>query len=155
VKVPKNLCLAHLCNDLNNHYRTGVLRGVLHAVNELGISAAVFGVGTLDDRVLNSRMRNRLLSLVSPNDFDGIIHTTSSVSSFARIEHHQNATRHFGDIPAVHIGFCVTDHVITAHGRQKIAFIYGGKGGQESDARFAGYRRALGENGIDYDERYI
>jgi diguanylate cyclase (GGDEF)-like protein len=168
----EHVCIAYLINDLNNEYSTNICRGSLHAARELGVSVVVFGVGTLEGQVPNARLRNKLFALINPDDFDGIVYTSASIASVAGIKRFLEVTAQYGDIPSVHIGletpeymsftidnkaamYEITNHMIKVHGRKRIAFIYGAKGGQESDARFEGYQQALEENGISYDDRYV
>jgi len=47
------------------------------------------------------------------------------------------------------------NHLIQVHGKKHLAFIKGPDGHPEAEERFNGYKRALAENGITYDERYI
>ena len=47
------------------------------------------------------------------------------------------------------------EHLIRVHGKKKIAFVKGPNGHPEAEDRLEGYKRALAENGIPYDERYI
>ena len=43
------------------------------------------------------------------------------------------------------------DHVITVHGRRRIAFLRGPEGNEDSEWRERGYREALEKNGIPFD----
>jgi len=47
------------------------------------------------------------------------------------------------------------EHLIKVHGKKHIAFIKGPDGHNEAEDRFEGYKNALTENGITYDERYV
>ncbi|MCL2248283.1 MAG: GGDEF domain-containing protein [Oscillospiraceae bacterium] len=46
------------------------------------------------------------------------------------------------------------NHLICEHGKKQIAFICGPEGNREGNERFLGYKKALEDNGIKYDERY-
>jgi len=48
-----------------------------------------------------------------------------------------------------------TDHLIKQHNKKKIAFIKGPEGHYEGELRFDGYKRALADNGLIFDERYV
>ena len=48
-----------------------------------------------------------------------------------------------------------TTHLIEVHGRKKILFLRGKRDNQEGEQRYLGYRRALRDAGILYDERRI
>jgi DNA-binding LacI/PurR family transcriptional regulator len=46
-------------------------------------------------------------------------------------------------------------HLVTAHGKKKIAFLRGYVGNPEAEERFSAYRAALEEHGIAYDEALV
>ncbi|MCL2356451.1 MAG: diguanylate cyclase [Defluviitaleaceae bacterium] len=46
-------------------------------------------------------------------------------------------------------------HLIERHGKKQIAFVKGTEGHPEAEARLNGYKRALADNGISFDENYI
>ncbi|MCL1878597.1 MAG: GGDEF domain-containing protein [Defluviitaleaceae bacterium] len=46
-------------------------------------------------------------------------------------------------------------HLITVHGKKQIAFVKGTDGHPEAEARLEGYKQALEDNGIGFDERYV
>jgi len=50
--------------------------------------------------------------------------------------------------------YAAVNHLIREHGKKQIAFICGPEGNREGNERFLGYKKALEENGIEYDERY-
>jgi len=47
-----------------------------------------------------------------------------------------------------------TDHLIK-HGKKKIVFVKGPEGHSEGEWRFDGYKRALADNGLEFDKRYV
>ncbi|HTO99755.1 MAG TPA: LacI family DNA-binding transcriptional regulator [Anaerolineales bacterium] len=47
------------------------------------------------------------------------------------------------------------EHLIRVHGRQRIVFLRGPKGQEDSFLRERGYRQALEANGLEYDKRLI
>ena len=49
----------------------------------------------------------------------------------------------------------VVEHLIKHHNRKKIVFVKGPAAHAESDARFLGYKKALSENGLPFDEKYV
>ena len=51
--------------------------------------------------------------------------------------------------------FYAVDHLIKKHDKKQIAFIMGPDGHQEAEERLEGYKKALAENGIPFDERYV
>jgi len=51
--------------------------------------------------------------------------------------------------------YAAVDHLIKVHGKRQIAFIKGPDGHQEAEERLVGYKKALADNGIAFDERYV
>jgi len=51
--------------------------------------------------------------------------------------------------------YSAVEHLIKAHDRKKIAFVKGPDGHPEAEDRFTGYKNALADNGIKYDEKYV
>ncbi len=166
------ICLAFLLNDFHNEYTAGICNGVLKAAEELGVSLVCFGVGALGSPVLNTEMRNKLFSVLNPDDFQGIISISSSISNYVGRENFLAYMQPYKGVPVAHIGMTVpgqmsfnidnksgmyslVDHIITVHGRKKVAFITGTPGVYEADERLLAYKDALQKNGLKYDENYI
>ncbi|MBN2509254.1 MAG: GGDEF domain-containing protein, partial [Spirochaetales bacterium] len=172
MKAPQDICLAFLLNDFHNEYTASICKGVLKASEELGISIVAFGVGALESPVLNTGMRNRLFTIINPDDFQGIIYISSSISNYIGVDRFLDFIKMYGTIPTAHIGieaprdmsfnidnkagmYSLVDHIIKVHGRKKIAFISGTPGVYEADERFQAYKDALKENGLEFDDRYV
>jgi diguanylate cyclase (GGDEF)-like protein len=51
--------------------------------------------------------------------------------------------------------YVAVEHLIKVHDRRRIAFIKGPEGHPEAEARFSGYKKALAENGIEFDKDLI
>jgi DNA-binding LacI/PurR family transcriptional regulator len=49
----------------------------------------------------------------------------------------------------------IVDHLITVHGRRRIAFLAGPAGNEDSDLRFNGYRQALAAHGLPFGEALV
>ncbi len=172
MKKFEDISIALLLNDFHNEYSMAVYRGARFAAEEMGVSLATFGVGSIESPVQHMGMRNRLFSLVNPDDFDGIYYVSSSLSNYIGSERFLDYAASFGDIPSAHVGirhdsvltfgidnysgmYDAVNHLITEHGRNKIAYISGTLGVYEADERFKAYKRALLDNSIEYDERYV
>lgn len=46
-------------------------------------------------------------------------------------------------------------HMIKGHGKKRIVFVKGTEGHPEAEARLDGYKKALADNGFEFDERYV
>lgn len=172
MKKFEDITIALLLHDFHNEYSVAVYRGARSVAEEMGISLATFGVGSIESPVQHMAMRSRLFSLVNPDDFDGIYYISSSLSNYIGVERFLDYVSGFGDIPSAHIGirhnslltfgidnysgmYDAVNHLITDHGRNKIAYISGTYGVYEADERFKAYQQALSDNNIEYDERYV
>ncbi|MBN1499899.1 MAG: GGDEF domain-containing protein [Spirochaetes bacterium] len=172
MKNQSQIRIAFFLNDFHNEYSVGICNGALKAAKELGISMVFFGVGSLESTVQYTVMRNRLFSILSPEDFDGLLYISSSIANFVGVDKFLDFIKQYNSVPSAHIGinspglkcynidnrsgmYELVDHFIKAHGRKKIAFINGTIGVHEADERFEAYKNALKDNGIDFDENYV
>lgn len=168
----EDISIAFLMNDFHNEYSVAVYQGAVSAASKLGVSVVTFGVGSFESPVQHMGMRTRLVSLVNPDDFDGIIFMSSSLSNYIGLERFVDFATNFSDLPSAHIGirhdslltfgidnysgmYDAVNHLITEHGRKKIAYISGTRGVYEAEERLRAYKQALIDNNIAYDERYI
>lgn len=172
MKTKQKCRIAFLFNDLNSEYNVAICKGAFLAARDVGVSVAFFGVGQLESPILHTDKRNRLFSLVSPNCFDGIMYISSSLSNYVGMDRFLDFTEKYGNIPSAHIGveanqqftfnidnragmYSAVEHLIKVHKRKKIAIINGTQGLYEADERFAAYKKALSDNGLEFDARYV
>jgi serine phosphatase RsbU (regulator of sigma subunit) len=109
-------------------------------------------------------------SLIGPGDVDGVIVATGSMGGDENSPAVQEVFARFGQIPRCSIAYaqpgtpsvCIdnssgvyqaTRHLIERHGRRKLAFLAGH--GAESDQRFAGFRRAHVDCGLQFDDALL
>src|SRR4030042_4733372 len=105
IPKPGNITIAFLINDLNNEYDIGICHGALKAAGELGISIIFFVVGFLESsNFYSSRMRNKIFSLINPEDYQGIMYISSSISNDIGMEKLLKFVEQYGEIPTAHIG---------------------------------------------------
>lgn len=172
MKKFEDITIALLLNDFHNEYSVAVFEGAISAASKMGVSVVTFGVGAFESPVQHMGMRTRLFSLVNPDDFDGIYYVSSSLSNYIGLERFVDFATSFSDLPSAHVGirhdslltfgidnytgmYDAVNHLITAHGRNKIAYISGTRGVYESEERLKAYKQALIDNNIAYDERYV
>lgn len=172
MKKFEDITIALLLNDFHNEYSVAVFEGAISAASKLGISVVTFGVGAFESPVQHMGMRTRLFSLVNLDDFDGIYYVSSSLSNYIGLERFVDFATSFSDLPSAHVGirhdslltfgidnytgmYDAVNHLITAHGRNKIAYISGTRGVYEAEERLKAYKQALIDNNIAYDERYV
>ncbi|MBN1498893.1 MAG: diguanylate cyclase [Spirochaetes bacterium] len=166
------ITLALLIDEMYNEYTRTLTQGAIKAAKELGVSIIIYGVGALESPLKFSGMRNSSISLINPDDLQGIIYSSASLSNFIGKEKYLKFPEKYRQIPSIHIGienpdlvsinidnmkamYDLVSHMIKVHGKKNIAYINGKTGVQESDERFAGFRKALHDNGIEFDERLV
>ena len=172
MKKLEDISIALLLNDFHNEYSLAVYKGAVSAASKLGVSVVTFGVGSFESPVQHMGMRTRLFPLVNPADFDGIFYVSSSLSNYIGLERFVDFATSFSDLPSAHVGirhnslltfgidnysgmYDAVNHLITEHGRRKIAYISGTPGVYEAEERYRAYKQALIDNNITYDERYV
>ena len=94
------------------------------------------------------------------------------MSNYIGLERFVAFASSFSDLPSAHVGirhdslltfgidnysgmYDAVNHLITEHGRTKIAYISGTKGVYEAEERLRAYKQALHDNNIEFDERYV
>ncbi len=172
MKTKQPCRIAFLFNDFHSEYSVAICKGALQAAKDVGVSVVFFGVGQLECPVLHTARRNKIFSLLSPDSFDGIIYISSSILLYAGKDKFLDFITAYGNVPSAHIGietadhttfnidnrsgmYSAVEHLIKVHKRKKIAYINGTAGFFEADERFFAYKKALTDNGIELDDRYI
>ena len=146
-------------------YQNEIVLGAHDECVEHGVDLYCFAGGltnTMDPR-------NLVYNLVGPADLDAVVLVPGTMASEDSAEVEQLFER-FSALPLCTIGAPrpniaslsvdnrsgireLTLHVIEKHGRRRVAFISGPN--SEAVQRFEGYRQALRDSGIPYDERLV
>jgi phosphoserine phosphatase RsbU/P len=146
-------------------YQNEIVLGAHDECREHGVDLYCFAGGLL----AVSDPRNLVYDLVGPHDLDGAILVPGTMGSETSPELAE-LLRRFSSIPLCTIGSehpgvaalgvdntstvrALTLHLLRRHERRRIAFIAGPN--RESERRFAGYRQALLEAGVELDERLL
>jgi sigma-B regulation protein RsbU (phosphoserine phosphatase) len=146
-------------------YQNEIVLGAHDECREHGVDLYCFAGGLLS----SPDPRNLVYDLASAGDLDGAILVPGTMGSEQSPEIARLLER-FGSIPISTIGsehpgvaslgvdnentvLALTAHLLQRHQRRRIAFIGGPN--LESERRFAGYRRALAQAGVGFDERLV
>ena len=114
----------------------------------------------------------RVYELLDETSADGVILLGAGLSSYAGVEGLGVLQRRLGNVPSCAIGCVVpgmpsvvvdnrpgmaelVEHVITVHGRRRLAFISGPSRNPDSEARLAVFREVLARHGIDLEPRLV
>ncbi|MDR0997817.1 MAG: helix-turn-helix domain-containing protein [Treponema sp.] len=132
----------------------------------------IFPGGVLNSLPDLEYLRNPIYALLNPRNLDGLVVWSSSIVDTAPPQEFLDFHRSFESLPYITIAHkipgrpCVkfdaykgmkdlVSHFTAFHQARKIAFLRGPLGHLSSQERFKGYRDALAEAGIPYDENLV
>jgi DNA-binding LacI/PurR family transcriptional regulator/signal transduction histidine kinase len=151
-------------------YQLEVINGFTSILPEYNVELYVMVGGVLEPGQYFSQF-NKIYELVTKDNFDGIVMTTS-LGMYVSRERFYGFLKKFESLPTVFLGTgpeeykqVVVDnrkgmeeivrHFTRDHHYKKIAFITGPEGNREADARFAAYKAVLSESGLPFDEDFV
>jgi DNA-binding LacI/PurR family transcriptional regulator len=165
--------IGFLLDNLFDDYEEALWRSIVEAAREEDVNLLCFPGGSLTPENANREgwTRNAIYDLVHPCNVDGIILLAASVGIFLEGAELDRWAARFG-VPILGLGrgvagaprllvdnaagmSAVIDHLITHHGRRRVAFIRGPATNNEAEARYAAYRASLARHGLPFDEAYV
>jgi DNA-binding LacI/PurR family transcriptional regulator/signal transduction histidine kinase len=172
----RRLTIGVLVSWLGDGYSTPVLAGILDGVRDRHASVISFvgvaPIGPVPGESTGRSPGNVLYDLVGEHVVDGLVAVSGTLLSGMATEHLAELLGRYGSLPIVSIGIPVAGiphvrvdnetglrqvigHLVTKHGKRRIAFIRGPRGNQEAEQRFAVYREVLAEHQIAFADRYV
>ena len=155
-------------------YQAALWAGVADAARALDANLICFAGGTLGFSPLDEykMQRNRIYDLIVPDNVDGLVISSGSLSSSVSAEEFEGFCDRYRSFPLVSIGLAlegipsvlidnvqglhdVISHLIEAHGCRRIGFIRGPEGHQEADLRYRTYTEVLAEHGLTLDPALV
>src|SRR6186713_2251913 len=163
--------IAVLLDHIESDYHVEVLTGVLRTSRSRARVLVVPG-GWLSRSDAEPLARNFVYDELSHAEIDGVLTLAGSLSNYAGLPRLREWLKRFDHVPVVTVGIDVphvpsvwvdnaigvhalVNHLVTVHGKRRIAFVRGPAESAEGEARRNGYRRALDEHGIAEDERLV
>jgi signal transduction histidine kinase/DNA-binding LacI/PurR family transcriptional regulator len=164
--------IAVLGAQISRLWNAEFMAGVLDCAKEHDVNVVSFSGGKPTPIPSPSgNLSYGLYDLIKPGQFDGIL-LSADMSHGVSVDEVKNFCKIFAPtpiatfaIPMKGVPTCITDnsggmraiinHLITAHGYKRIAFIRGPVGQIESDLRFEAYKDELKANDIRYDENLV
>lgn len=152
-------------------YQAELWHGVCQQARESGVNVVSYVGGTIDTNDQSFINMNRIYEFISKKRIDGAIVLISSVASrISAAEKNAFMKKIAACCPVVSVGDVFREypsiavdnrkgmydsvcHLITAHGKKRIAFIGGPSSSAEATERFNAYKDALKDHGIPYDEK--
>jgi len=164
--------IAVLVDHIESDYHVEVLTGVLRASRASRAKVLVVPGGWLGRSDAEPIARNFVYDFLQQARIDGVLVLAGSLSNYAGLGRFRDFLKRFAHLPLVAVGIdvpgtpsvwvdngvgihAVVSHLVTVHGRRRIAFIRGPIASPEAEARRQAYRRALEEHGIPDDERLV
>ncbi len=160
-----------LIDQLVYEYQAELWHGVCHQAQERGVNLVSYVGSTIDYNDASLMNQNKIYEFVSNRRIQGIVVLISSVSSHVdRAGKDAFMKRLSAVCPVVSVGdifkdypsigvdnhkgmFDSVNHLITQHGKRRIAFVGGPPASDEAQKRFEAYKEALRVNNIPYDEK--
>jgi len=161
-------------STMDNANQLDIWRGVVDFANANGIHlTAYIGTYQSDDNSVTSFLDTCFDTVSNSKGLDGVILFSGFLAQNVGLEKFHEYVKMLPEgIPAVSVSYSMpgvptvladgfggiygaVEHFIKEHGKKKIAFIKGPDGHSEAEERLAGYKKALEDNGIKYDERYV
>ncbi|HEX5099218.1 MAG TPA: substrate-binding domain-containing protein, partial [Polyangiaceae bacterium] len=114
----------------------------------------------------------RVYELLNETSADGVILLAAGLSAYSGVERLAEMSRQLGKLPICAIGCAVpgmpsvvvdnrpgmealVEHVISVHGRKRLAFISGHPKNPDSEARFQVFCEVLARHGVEVDPRLV
>jgi LacI family transcriptional regulator len=160
LKVGRTMTVGVLTQDIESPFFTRVMRGVEEVLSKHGY-APVMVSGHWDAREEEERVR-----LLMARRVDGVVIITGRLNDevVRRLAQRQPIVMAGREVEATNVrsvsfdqelgGYLATHH-LTSMGHRRIAFISGAPDHVDAQRRFAGYRRALTEAMLPYDELLV
>jgi DNA-binding LacI/PurR family transcriptional regulator len=166
---PRRPRIGFLFSYLAYEYDTSMWRGLLRAAEPRGVD--LIAVECFPDPAQTEAALRAQRSVIEGVGLDGMV--VSGTMGFTFLDHQIEdflaslplvpivlIGRRFAERPSVFVDnragiIAMVGHLVQAHGRRSIAFIAGHAHGRDAMQRLAGYREALGMNGLPYDSLLV
>jgi DNA-binding LacI/PurR family transcriptional regulator/signal transduction histidine kinase/ActR/RegA family two-component response regulator len=136
------------------------------------IDLVLLAGGPFEDPNPVGAAHTRVYELLDHTSADGVILLSSGLSAYTGIERVLEFCERLGDVPVASIGSALpgipsvivdnrpgmaalVDHVISVHGRRRLAFISGPPRNADSQARLAVFREVLARHDLEFDPRLL
>jgi DNA-binding LacI/PurR family transcriptional regulator/signal transduction histidine kinase len=161
-----------LIDALDGNYHTALLCGAADAARDRDASFVCFAGGMLSSPYRFHGQRNVVYDLVDPSFIDGLVVMSGTIGNYIGHAELEAFCRRFAPIPMCSVAVPIQGtptvlvdnatgmreallHLITTHGRNKIAFVRGPEFNQEAERRYRVYREVLAEHGLPLNTDYV
>jgi len=164
----KRTTLGFFVSELENAYAQTLCRGITDAAAAVGANVIIFPGKSPKAPYGHQYQYNAVYELASENSLDALILATGTMINFLSDDEFRAFYKRYDKIPLVSISIplegvsgilidnrvglrAVLNHLIVDHKFDRIAFIGGPENNTEARERFAVYREALQEHGLEFD----
>ena len=164
--------IAVLINKVDDSYHSIVYKSIKKAVQNSDYNLIILAGRPLDSMYQFDRFHNIIFRYASIDFFDGLIIFAGAIFNFVTKEKYLDFLEQFKHQKYISMDFEVknrpyilidnfnamrkeTDHFIVEHKKRRIAFITGKPTSQIAVDRLKGYKQALSDHNIPYDEKLV
>lgn len=154
-----------IMDNISGESRSSLWPGIADTVRGYGGRPVCFAGGYLQDPNDFGRRGNFIYDLIDTGRLDGLIVWASSLASYVGSDALRRFCERYRPLPMVSIGVTLEGipgilldsydgmkqavrHLITVHGRRRLAFVRGPEGHRDADERYRAYLDALQEFGL-------
>ncbi len=164
--------IGFLIDWIGGRYHSELWPGIVALARQRDVNLVIFSGGSLYSPRGYEDERNVLYDLVGPDNVDGLVLVSGSLSNYITPAEFMGFCQRFRPLPMVSIAQDVENipsvlvdnesgmrtvarHLIEAHGYRRIGFVRGPEGHEEAEQRFAAYRAELAAHGIAFDPALV
>ena len=170
--MKKRKAIGLLINDIDGSYQTYIWLMLKQAAEEMNCNLMVFEGRSLKHDDFAEKQHHIIYNFIEKDRFDGLVITSSSISTYIKYEEFLQFLKKYRDIPFVSMGviipgtlsvICDTKagmkdlirHLIDDHGYKRVLFVTGPEGNEAAIERLEAYKEVLEERNLDFDENLI
>jgi DNA-binding LacI/PurR family transcriptional regulator/signal transduction histidine kinase len=158
--------------QISDRYHSKIWPAVLDTAVKNEMNLIIFAGQSINEPIGFRSQENIIYSFAGKENIDGLLIVAGSIGNYLSDQEMSEFINNYKSIPIVNIArkiegipnvtvenyqgmYDLVNHMITEHGREKIAFIRGPEQNPEAESRFKAYHDALKKNGIPYDESLV
>jgi DNA-binding LacI/PurR family transcriptional regulator/serine phosphatase RsbU (regulator of sigma subunit) len=170
--APDRYRIALLCNYFDRPYQTSFYNALERVARSRGVELLVVVGRELENELAHERALNQVYKWLSPERIDGVIILSAALSNFSGPEGVLRLCHELLPVPSCSIGLrlpdvpsilidnraamrAATSHLISAHRCRQLGYIGGPDYNEEARLRYLGYRDALDNAQLPFDERRV
>jgi phosphoserine phosphatase RsbU/P len=170
--VPPRLRIALLCNYIDRAYQSSFFSALERAAQSRGAELLVVVGRELEAELAHERALNQVYRWLGPERVDGVVVLSAALANFSGPEGVLRLCHELLPVPSCSIGLrlpdvpsividnraamrAATSHLISAHGCRQLGYIGGPDYNEEARLRYLGYRDALADAQLPFDERRV